>query len=442
MTEPRKLRVFLCHASQDKPVVRELYQRLLAEGWIDPWLDEEKLLPGQDWDLAIEKAVETSDAVLVFVSLNSVSKEGYIQKELRFALDVALEKPEEVIYIIPLRLDESLVPRRLSRWQWVDLYRDRGYEWLIRGLELRAKEKDIITFHSDTAHTESKKLVIENKRDQFQSDTKNKPSYQFGGIELKRIPTGPFMMGSKLTNDLAKPDERPQHSVNINYDYWMARFPITNSQFADYVEWTKNDFTWSYKWKSKLDHPVVNIKMKDASRYCFWLTERYKNELPDGLVFRVPTEAEWEKAARGALSYEWPWGNEFDKAKANCRENLSRDTSPVGMYSPVGDSPFGISDMAGNVWEWTLSRWEEYPYNNDVNIESQSFLGNYGNYVLRGGSYRDKGSFIRTTTRTTFSAIESAFLRDSFVAWINTPISLFFYDTIGFRIVLSKNVVE
>src|SRR5512143_2058877 len=101
MPEPRKLRVFLCHASQDKPIVRELYQRLLAEGWIDPWLDEEKLLPGQDWDLEIEKAAEAADAVIVFLSNNSVSKEGYIQKELRFVIDIALEKPEETIFIIP-----------------------------------------------------------------------------------------------------------------------------------------------------------------------------------------------------------------------------------------------------------------------------------------------------------------------------------------------------
>jgi hypothetical protein len=68
MTESRKLRVFLCHASQDKPIVRELYQRLLAEGWIDPWLDEEKLIPGQDWDMEIEKALETADAVILCLS--------------------------------------------------------------------------------------------------------------------------------------------------------------------------------------------------------------------------------------------------------------------------------------------------------------------------------------------------------------------------------------
>ena len=87
-TTDRKLRVFLCHSSQDKPIVRELYQRLSAEGWIDPWLDEEKLLPGQDWHMEIEKAVETADAVIVCLSKNSVTKDGYVQRELKYILDI------------------------------------------------------------------------------------------------------------------------------------------------------------------------------------------------------------------------------------------------------------------------------------------------------------------------------------------------------------------
>ena len=141
MSEPRKLRVFLCHASQDKPIVRELYQRLNAENWIDPWLDEEKLLPGQDWDLEIEKAVETADVVIVCLSNNSVSKEGYIQKELRFVLDIALEKPEGTIFVVPLRLDDCELPRRLRSWHYVDYFptqrRERAYQRLLKSLEVR-----------------------------------------------------------------------------------------------------------------------------------------------------------------------------------------------------------------------------------------------------------------------------------------------------------------
>ena len=83
MSGNRKLRVFLCHSSQDKVVARELYQRLSAEGWIDPWLDKEKLLPGQDWELEIEKSVESADVVIVCLSKRSVEKEGYYQKEIK-----------------------------------------------------------------------------------------------------------------------------------------------------------------------------------------------------------------------------------------------------------------------------------------------------------------------------------------------------------------------
>ena len=147
MTEPRKLRVFLCHASQDKPIVRELYQRLLAvpygddKGWIDPWLDEEKLLPGQDWNMEIEKAVEAADVVIVCLSNTSVSKEGYIQRELKFVLDIALEKPDGTIFVVPLRLDDCELPRQLRSWQAVDYFpaerQDRSFEKLLQSLHIR-----------------------------------------------------------------------------------------------------------------------------------------------------------------------------------------------------------------------------------------------------------------------------------------------------------------
>ncbi len=118
----RKLRVFLCHASQDKPIVRELYQRLLSEGWIDPWLDEEKLRPGQNFDMEIEKAVESADAVVVCLSTNSVNKVGYIQKELRKVLDMADRKPEGTAFIIPIRLDECVIPRKMQSLHYVDYF--------------------------------------------------------------------------------------------------------------------------------------------------------------------------------------------------------------------------------------------------------------------------------------------------------------------------------
>jgi hypothetical protein len=145
----RSLRIFLCHSSNDKPTVRELYQKLSAEGWMDVWLDEEKLLPGQDWDFEIDRALDTSDAVIVTLSTASVSTEGYVQKELRFALDIALEKPEGTIFILPVRLDDCEQPRKLRSIQGIDYFpsdrRELAYARLRRSLESRARTLGIVT---------------------------------------------------------------------------------------------------------------------------------------------------------------------------------------------------------------------------------------------------------------------------------------------------------
>ncbi len=141
---PRPLRVFLCHASQDKPAVRELYNALKSEGWIDPWLDKAKILPGQDWEFVIEKAVDDSDVVIACLSGQSVTKEGFVQREIRYAYDIALEKPEETIFLIPLRLDDCIVPRKLRTLHWVDYFgedKEDSYSDLLEALKLRYEQK-------------------------------------------------------------------------------------------------------------------------------------------------------------------------------------------------------------------------------------------------------------------------------------------------------------
>jgi hypothetical protein len=142
-TSNRSLKVFLCHSSGDKPVVRELYQRLVAKKNVDPWLDEIKLLPGVDWNSEIIQAVKESDVVIVCLSRASINKEGYVQKEIRRALDVAEEKPENAIFIIPLRVQDYQVPQRLSQWQWVDYYQDGAFDRLMSSLQKRAQSLGI-----------------------------------------------------------------------------------------------------------------------------------------------------------------------------------------------------------------------------------------------------------------------------------------------------------
>jgi hypothetical protein len=141
-TSPRVLRAFLCHSSKDKSTVRFLYRRLLAEN-IDPWLDEEKLLPGQEWSQEITKAIRASDVVIVCLSRGSINKAGFVQKEIRYALDVADEQPEGAIFLIPLKLEECEVPERLKSRHWVNYYEDNGYNRLIATLRMRAQSLGI-----------------------------------------------------------------------------------------------------------------------------------------------------------------------------------------------------------------------------------------------------------------------------------------------------------
>jgi hypothetical protein len=136
-TNENSLSVFLCHSSNDKPLVRKLYQRLKSDNF-DPWLDEEKLLAGQEWRQEIPKAVRKADVVIVCLSRGSVNKAGYVQKEIKEALDVADEQPEGTIFLIPLKLEECEVPDRLSKWQWVNYFDGNGYKRLVDALHARA----------------------------------------------------------------------------------------------------------------------------------------------------------------------------------------------------------------------------------------------------------------------------------------------------------------
>lgn len=137
----RTIKVFLCHAAEDKAAVRDLYRRLKQDGFC-PWLDEEELLPGQDWEYEVTRAVRGSDVILACISSRSTTKTGFVQRELRFALDLADERPEGAIFIIPCRLEDSPIPTRLKAWHWVNLFEERGYARLMRSLERTLQQQE------------------------------------------------------------------------------------------------------------------------------------------------------------------------------------------------------------------------------------------------------------------------------------------------------------
>jgi formylglycine-generating enzyme required for sulfatase activity len=456
----RPLRVFLCHSSNDKPAVRELYQKLRAEPWIQPWLDEEELYPGQDWNLEIEKAVEVADAIIVCLSKGSITKEGYVQRELRIVLDYADYKPEGTLYLMPVRLEECDPPRRLRPWQYADYFegnRERALQRLLVSLKRRAdslglnveppaqpmeqvsnsvemvapKESQAENYEAgllkNTEEINKYTSLIDNvsvsseelkkQHEQFETvaieqgvlykkDSKIPDKLTLSnGMEFMRVPAGKFLMGEGIK----------QHSLDIPYDYWMAHYPVTNELYSVYAK-AKNIKHPVDGWEKKKDHPVIYVKWTDAMAYCQWLNGLIKTELPSDSILRLPTEAEWEKAARGTDGLQYPWGNQFDKNKCNTSEGGKKGTTPVGLYSPQGDSSYGCADMSGNVWEWTHSLKKAYPYNVKDGRENEKASGAR---VLRGGSFIVNERHARCAYRNDYN------------------IANFFYY-IGFRVVVAS----
>ena len=192
------------------------------------------------------------------------------------------------------------------------------------------------------------------------------------------IPAGWFWMGAGET----------YHQVYLP-TFRIARVPVMVAQFGAFVRAT--DYRtqcerdgFYYTWRSpqgkgsnvshKAKHPVTHVTWYDAQAFCQWAK------------VRLPTEAEWEKAARGTNGRKYPWGDDFDAEKCNTSESGIGDTTPVGKYSPRGDSPYGVADMAGNVWEWTSSLPKPYPYDPKDGREDPEAEGPR---VLRGGSWSD-----------------------------------------------------
>ncbi|HUY75277.1 MAG TPA: SUMF1/EgtB/PvdO family nonheme iron enzyme [Ktedonobacterales bacterium] len=191
------------------------------------------------------------------------------------------------------------------------------------------------------------------------------------------IPAGPFLMGSdKRRDSQAGSDELPQHTVTLAA-YQIARYPVTVAEYACYARATGTaPGDWNNQLQ-RLDHPVVRVSWNDAIAYVGWLAKT------TGQPWRLPTEAEWEKAARGTDGRIYPWDDAWDKTRANTSDGGPGATTPVGTY-PRGARPYGAQDMAGNVWEWCHTLYQSYPYNaNDGREDANST----GNRILRGGSW-------------------------------------------------------
>lgn len=179
-----------------------------------------------------------------------------------------------------------------------------------------------------------------------------------------KVDAGPFTMGSDRHTDTQSEDrEQPQHVVELP-DFYIARYPVTVAQFRAFVDDTRFEIEDRSCLRGVQNHPVVSVSFREAHAYCRWLTEKlrslestpsaFQEKLANGWAITLPSEAEWEKVARGRDARIYAWGNEFIVANANSMEAGLGTTSTVGLF-PDGASPYGALDMCGNVWEWTRS---------------------------------------------------------------------------------------
>ena len=176
--------------------------------------------------------------------------------------------------------------------------------------------------------------------------------------------------------------ELPRHRLNLDA-FHIDRHEVTNAQFARFIQAGNNaQGDWRQYASGKDQHPVVNVTWHDAVAYCKWAGKR------------LPTEAEWEKAARGTDGRRYPWGETWEPSRANGNMTV-KTTTPVGSY-PTGTSPYGIHDMAGNVWEWVSSLYRPYPY---AATDGREDLTGSERRVGRGGSWDDIPGLLRSANR-------------------------------------------
>jgi len=215
--------------------------------------------------------------------------------------------------------------------------------------------------------------------------------------EMLFIEEATFVMGS----DVGNPNYKPEHKVHVA-SFYLDAWPVTNAEYKRFVDETDHPIpnyrvdwldTEGYNWdletrmypEGKADHPVVLVTWEDAMAYAAWTNKR------------LPTEAEWERAARGVHGRRYPWGDEFSpKIHCNCKETGINGTSAVGDFSPAGDTPEGLVDMVGNVWEWTNSLYWPYPYSAEDGRESRDASGFR---VLRGASWMNDANVVYCMAR-------------------------------------------
>ena len=440
-----RIQIFLAHASEDKQKVIEIYDRLLLLGY-SPWLDKKNLIAGQNWKREIPKAIKNSDIFIACFSSKSINKTGYIQRELKLALDKLAEIPESKIFLIPLRLDNCSIPElqrpdlgiNLRDIHWLDFWEQDGFENLIKAIEFsqhrnpepKLRELDLLLFGTKLQKFDFEVVTVntsgrEVKRDQsfaeyFSEDLSNGVT-----LDMVAILGGQFLMGmeeSEIERLVKKFNwdgyrrEKPQHSVTVK-PFFMGKFPVTQAQWRavanlSEIERSLEADPSNFKGDKR---PVEGVSWDEAVEFCKRLSRK------TGREYRLPSEAEWEYAIRAGTNTSFHFGETITSELANYPGSFTYADEPEGEYrkktTDVGSFPpnaFGLYDMHGNVWEWCADDWHD-DYQN-APTDCTAWLSDKSNIkVIRGGSWAVNPFNCRSASRGSLT-------RDSR------------YDNIGFRV--------
>lgn len=392
--------IFLSYSRHDRTQMFGVHDILRGAGfavWIDDGIE-----PGTAiWEDAIEEALHQAQAMVVLLSPNAKAS-PWVKREITYAM-----AQEKAVFPLLIAGDQrTAVPLSLITTQWVDGRDDvagamQGY--LLPAMQRYLRPDEAITDAPSPAPSAPNRPPA----------AKSTAPVAFDWVD---IPAGPFLMGSDKRKDgQAWDSEQPQHTMTLPA-YRMARVPVTVAQFAAFVEATgyktdaekdgkaasytgsKWDWVQGANWRhprgpqsdvrQKQDHPVTCVTFRDAVAFCEWASR------VTGTTVRLPSEAEWEKAARGTDGRIYPWGDDKPtKELCNFAMNVG-DTTPVRAY-PNGASPYGVLDMAGNVWERTSTKWA----GNYENYRPDDSLEGAATRTVRGGSFLGSDGGVRCACR-------------------------------------------
>jgi len=353
-----QVQVFICYAEEDKKTAERLYNDLEKAG-VKPWMKEKNILPGQNWKIEMREAIKASSYFFDLLSSNSISKDGYFQKERKVALDISDEMSVGKIFILPVHLD-----------MFVSFYR------LDERLQ-KLKEVNLFPIYEDGLER-ILRVILRTK-----SDTKPSKMINSFGIEFIYIQPGIFMMGSPK-DEKGRDSNEILHQVTLTKGFYIQNTQVTQKQWKALKGNNPSNF------KDCEDSPVEQVSWNDVHDFIKKLNNKEGSD-----KYRLPTEAEWEYACRAGSNTLYCFGNDKNRLKeyAWYDKNAENETHPVGQLNP---NDWGLYDMHGNVWEWCSDLFGDYP-TFPVSEPAGPISGK--RRVLRGGSWYENEWYCRSANR-------------------------------------------